>query len=670
MTEPASIPGGPARSVLARLAAVHDWSVRSVTIALAAAVVLYCLVFGLLVFQKSRTLQNSDDFAQYLQPLWTTAHGEPLRTTWRDVGGPGESLLGLHVELTILLLLPLYHFWTEPEGLLLAQVLIVALAAFPIASTATHLLGRPAYGLFFGLAHLANPFLQRALFYDFHPESMQFAALTWAAACLLQGRLTGFAVAAIFAGLTKEDSWLHLFALGAFAFLFPPRGLAWARRSAVVTMVFSLAALVVSSTLIIPAWRGAPPVTFLVKYPALGDDIVEIIVTFFTRPDVVLGLIWDPVNFSTQARVFAPLLFLPFASIRGLALVAGGTLLACLTERETVKTLSVLYPFSLLFFHPFGAMLGLSALGKVPWRIDTASLRFGASALVGAASVIAMFTYAPTRLRDIDAYQSYFINRFPLGPGFSWDYFADNEHSRIGRRFIRERVPEGVPLTTEYRLSAHVANRRVLRAFGDRLEEWVFFDVNGPHYHETAADFRRVLGSGDYGLVAFENGYTLLRRDAPKGRIADVIRLYDRLVEAESLDGVTGSNAADRLVPSRFARVGLRGVDDPGVLVDEFVRLLGPGSYRAVFTMRTSRSPEGLHDVARLEVRDAAQRPLAHRELTSEDFAGVTDYRPVSVSFELTERMEVEIRARFTSEADVWIDRVEIQDRGMWNSGH
>jgi uncharacterized membrane protein len=666
MTEPSSLGGGPEDSRLARLVAVHGWSLRSVTIALAAAVVLYCLVFGLLVFQKSQTLQNSDDFAQYLQPLWTTAHGEPLRTTWREVGGPGESLLGLHVELTILLLLPLYYFWPDPAGLLIAQVIIVALAAFPIAATAAHLLGRPAYGFFFGLAHLANPFLQRALFYDFHPESMQFLALTWAAACLLQGRLGGFAIAAIFAGLTKEDSWLHLSALGGFALLFPPRGFAKTRWPALVTIVFSLAALVVSSSIIIPAWRGAPPVTFLVKYPDLGDDIVEIIVTFFTRPDVVLGLLWDPVNVYTQARVFAPYLFLPFLSIRGLVLVAGGTLLACLTERETVKTVSVLYPFSLLFFHPFGAMLGLAALSTFLRRINPATVWFRASALVAAASVTAMFTYAPNALRNIDAYQSYFINRFPLGPGFSWEYFADNEHAAIGRRFIREQVPPGVPLSTEYRLSAHVANRGDLHAIDDRLEEWVLFDVNGPHYHETSADFRAVLASRRYGVVAFENGYTLLRRDAPRERNREVIQIYDRRVEAESLDGATGRNAADRRVPSRFARVGLRGVHGSGLLIDNFVRALGPGRYAAVFTIRTDRAPEGLHDVAVLDVREEkARRRLASRELTSEDFAGGTGYQPVPLMFELTEPTSVEVRVRFASEADVWIDRIEIQDRGM-----
>ena len=129
----------------------------------------------------------------------------------------------MHVELTLLLLLPFYDLWQDPAGLLVMQVVLVALAAFPIAATARHLLGRPVHGLMFGLAHLANPFLQRALFYDFHPESIQFLALTWAAAfCCREG--VGFAVAAGFAGLTKEDSWLHVMVLGVFTLAFRPPG--------------------------------------------------------------------------------------------------------------------------------------------------------------------------------------------------------------------------------------------------------------------------------------------------------------------------------------------------------------------------------------------------------------------------------------------------------------
>jgi uncharacterized membrane protein len=664
MTEPASMGDGPARSRLVHLLAIQDWSLRSVTTALGICVVVYCLVFGGLVVQKSQTLQNSDDFAQYLQPLYTTAHGELLRTTWRDVGGPRESLLGLHLELTLLLLLPLHYVWPDPAALMLAQVVVVALAAFPIAFTAAHLLGRPSYGFFFGVAHLANPFLQRALFYDFHPESIQFLALTWAAACLFQGRLTGFIVAALFAGLTKEDSWLHLFALGVVATIFPPPRLASTRRPAIAIALLSLVALVVSSSILIPAFRGDHPVTFLVKYPDLGDDIVEIIVTFVTRPDVVLGLIWDPVNLRTQTMVFLLFAFLPLCSIRGLMLVAGGTLLACLTDRDTVKTLSVLYPFSLLFFHPFAAMFGLRALSGAWGRVNPARTRLAGAALVAAASLVATFTYPPGRLRDVGAYQAYFINRFPLGPGFSWEYFADSEHARIGRRFAREQVPPDVPLSTEYRLSAHVANRRVLHAIDDRLEEWVFFDLNGPHYHEKPEIFRRLLSSGDYGLVAFENGYTLLRRGAPRGRIAELVRLYDRRVEAEWLDRVTGVNEADHRVPSRFARVGRRGRDKAGILADEFVRRLEPARYVAIYTMRMGPSPGGHHDVASLEVRNDLRQLIARRQLTSRDFEGSPDYRLMPLFFALEEPTTIEIRLRFASEVDVWLDRIELQDRG------
>ena len=438
MTSSLSPGSAPTEARLHRLLAINEWSSRSVTIALSACVLLYVVVFGFLVVSKSQTLQNSDDFAQYLQPLWTTAHGEPFERRGAEVGGPGELLLGLHVELTLLLLLPVYLLWQDPAGLLVVQVLLVALAAFPIAATARHLLGRPVHGLMFGLAHLANPFLQRALFYDFHPESIQFLALTWAAAFLLQGRVLGFAAAAGIAGLTKEDSWLHVMVLGVFALAFRPPGFRSSRVPALVTIGVALTALVVTSSVLIPWWRGATPETFAIKYPELGDDIVEIIVTMITRPMTVLGLVWDPTNLQTHARVMLLYLFLPLFSIQSLVLVVPGTLLACLTERETVKTLSALYPFSLLFFHPFASMLGLSSISRAWARFDPVSIRTAVSTLAAAVSSVAMLTYGPNRVKDPDSYQAYFVNRFPLSFGFSREYFADNEHARIGRRFVRE----------------------------------------------------------------------------------------------------------------------------------------------------------------------------------------------------------------------------------------
>ena len=181
--------------------------------------------------------------------------------------------------------------------------------------------------------------------------------------------------------------------------------------------------------------------TFAIKYPELGDDIVEIMTTMITRPMTVLGLIWDPTNLETQAPVLLLCLFLPLFSIQSLVLVAPGTLLACLTERETVKTLTALYPFSLLFFHPFAAMLGLSSISRAWARFNPVSIRTTVSTLAAAVSCVAMFTYGPNQVKDPDSYQAYFVNRFPLSFGFSWEYFADSEHARIGRRFVREVVP-------------------------------------------------------------------------------------------------------------------------------------------------------------------------------------------------------------------------------------
>ena len=192
----------------------------------------------------------------------------------------------------------------------------------------------------------------------------------------------------------------------------------------------------------------------------------------------------------------------------------------------------------------------------------------------------------------------------------------------------------------------------------------MFFDLNGPHYTEKPELFRDVLRSDRSGLVAFEDGYTLLRRGAPPGAIAEVVALADRRVEAELLDRRTGQNVADHRVASRFTRMGRHTADRSGMLLHQFVRPLGPGRYSAVYRVRFGAAPDGPYNVGSLEVRDVERRRLvAERTLTPSDVETGADYRSISVPFELQERATVEVRMRFASEIDVWIDHVELRDQ-------
>jgi hypothetical protein len=81
--------------------------------------------------------------------------------------------------------------------------------------------------------------------------------------------------------------------------------------------------------------------------------------------------------------------------------------------------------------------------------------------------------------------------------------------------------------------------------------------------------------------------------------------------------------------------------------------------------MRAVAAPGGVRDVASLEVRDEQRTALARRLVTTEDFASDTHFRLVPLAFDVHEATSVEIRARYTGDVELRIDRIELQDFGM-----
>ena len=627
---------------------------------------VYFLCFGSLLIQQSRTLQHSDDTPLYTQALWSTLHGHPYAITWRDAGGPRHSFLGLHFEPTLILLLPVYALWPGPESLLLAQVLFVALAAFPIYFAAVYLLKEPLYGLCFAAAHLANPFIQRALFYGFHHESFQFLALTCAASFIFQQRYGWFSIAALLAALTREDSFLHLFALGLFALIHQRQ-----IRVGIGTMAASAAGLILMVSVVIPHFRGEPHQVFLQRYPALGGDIQDIAGTIVRRPDLVADLVLERKNFKSLILALLPLGFLPVISVPSALLIAPAVAEMSLTHIRSLKLLGLLYPFVVLPLFPFAAMVGLSrAAGRFRPGAG-ARVRLAGSLGVLGLSLGSMLFYPATHIAR-EEYHGYYLNRFPLSRGFSWDYFAPNDHERIGRRFIDEKIPPEVPLATEYRLAALLSNRLILEPIAQMKQaEWVFFDLYGQPYFESTDAFKQLLERTDFGVVVFEDGFTLLRKGADPAANQRILGLASNRFEAETLERATGANATDPRCINRVARYGQAQSDPPGILASGPSHPLAAGSYEAVYWVRrgrmeTSGGQTGDSEVAVLEVFDAdARRLVARRPMAAADLAEAGEYQGVPVSFRWDESgNRIEFRVLFHSTADLWVDRIELKKSG------
>ncbi len=139
---------------------------------------------------------------------------------------------------------------------------------------------------------------------------------------------------------------------------------------------------------------------------------------------------------------------------------------------------------------------------------------------------------------------------------------------------------------------------------------------------------------------------------------------FDSLYEAESLLGDTGFMVRDKKASDGKAVKANILDDPPGRMVYGPFRKLPAGRYRVTFFLR-SDSKQLLDPkkptVAELRVTtDENATVLAAKKVVFEEISG-KDYRPVSVNILMKRDNEVSFNVRFTRQANVLVDKIEIE---------
>jgi uncharacterized membrane protein len=142
------------------------------------------------------------DMGIFDQGTWLLAHFKaPFVTVM------GRDLFGDHTSFVMLLAVPLYWIWDEPQTLLVLQTVLLAAAAVPVYSLARRRMGT-GIATVCAVAFLLNPALQNGNLEQFHPECFLvffLAAAVWAA---VEWHPRLLAVSVTSCLLTKEDAAL------------------------------------------------------------------------------------------------------------------------------------------------------------------------------------------------------------------------------------------------------------------------------------------------------------------------------------------------------------------------------------------------------------------------------------------------------------------------------
>jgi hypothetical protein len=107
----------------------------------------------------------------------------------------------------------------------------------------------------------------------------------------------------------------------------------------------------------------------------------------------------------------------------------------------------------------------------------------------------------------------------PFGQGFSWPQIT--AHTQLAQHFI-DLIPPTASVSAQSDLVPHISDRANIYLFpyGDSSADYIFLDVTGNIYplFDSASYVRavkKVLFSGNYGIVEAQDGYLLLKRGLP-----------------------------------------------------------------------------------------------------------------------------------------------------------
>jgi uncharacterized membrane protein len=365
-------------------------SSRLATAVVIALAVLFAAILGALAWLRYAALHTSLDLAIYSQVVWNTAHGQPFRNSLLPLT---ENYLGNHFSPFLALFAPLYLIWPDPRLLLGAQVLVSALAVWPLFRMARERLPSPWVGVLLSAAFLLYPALHHQNLDDFHGIAVGTAAVMWAFYALLTQRdLLLFCILPLMV-VIREDLSLLIIMMGLYAFLFQRRR----RLGAVLTVVgIALSALVL--LLLIPAFRGGQEFVYTDYYDYLGDSPLAMARTALLQPQVWLSRVFHPPKILLAVQLLLPVAFLPVLAPS--MIVLGGSALAYL--------LLVDFPFQQIYALDgqnqallipvvfFGTLLGLERL--VRWlgpRWGERRVALSVSALVVLLSILSLALWGP-----------------------------------------------------------------------------------------------------------------------------------------------------------------------------------------------------------------------------------------------------------------------------------
>jgi uncharacterized membrane protein len=420
------------------------------------------------------------DLGIFDQAIWHLSRFEAPSSTVRGV----SNLLGDHFSPILAVLAPLYWAAPGPEGLIVAQAILIAASIIPVWLYARRRLPRGAacgiavaYGLFWGM--------QRAATFDFH--EFAFAPLIVATMILAMEdeRWVLFWAMAATLVATKEDL---IPLIGGFGLL-----LAWRGRmpQAAAAVIISVIAFAVVVGYVIPAMSDSGEFGYTSAY-------VDVIRNPWRVP---VALVTPLIKVRTTLLLFAPFLCLTLLSPLTI-------LIAPIAVERFLSASPNHWGTVFHYWAPVAPIIAMGAADGLRRLSRLVTERW--SEVVGTRLVRTCVAVSVVLSAILPGHQ-------PVLRLFRTDHYRISGVQRLGASIVA-RIPPNSAVVAQGAVVPHLSNREHLFVFDanapdaeyvivtDRLDPWPLGSV---HELRALVDARRARG---YRSIIEQDGWILLRR--------------------------------------------------------------------------------------------------------------------------------------------------------------
>jgi len=295
------------------------------------------------------------DLGIFTQLTWNASHGQFLQNTLAE----NNNMLAIHAPYITILLAPLFWLWADPRMLLIAQTIILATGAWPIARLAGRHFKTWWIPPLFAILWLFYPALGWINRWDFHEIAPTATFFAFAFEACDRRAWRQVDIWLVLAVLCKEEVGLNVAFFGIYMVLIQNRS----RRAGLLWFVLGIAWFTIHAFVIFPAVlhaaNGLP--IHAARYSWLLSGNIGQIISYLTGPDTLLKI-------GFVFKLFAPVAFIAWLSPRHLIAAIPTFVLSFLSSYEPQFDIFMHYTAVIIPCVIVAAIFGTARLHK--WLVE------------------------------------------------------------------------------------------------------------------------------------------------------------------------------------------------------------------------------------------------------------------------------------------------------------